>query len=600
MAQDQWWKGAVFYQIYPRSFKDSNQDGIGDLQGITQNISHIKSLGVEGVWLSPFFQSPMKDFGYDISNYMAVDPIFGSEQDFNDLIKALRAQDLKIIIDQVYSHTSDQHPWFLESSECLNNDKADWYVWADPNPNNPGNLPNNWCSVFGGPAWSFCDKRKQFYMHNFLKEQPDLNFHCPDVQDAILKTAEFWLNKGVDGFRFDVINFCFHDLQLRDNPAQENKEHFATQLELEEDPYNRQKHIYDKSRPEMAEFLKKLRNLSDTHPNTLLLGEIGDDDPIALANEYTKGSSGLHTAYNFSLMAGAQKELTASYVRNAIQEQGGTKDQGWPSWAFSNHDVVRSISRFYSQEINEKYHRNPAKMLLSLICTLRGSIFLFQGEELGLYEAKIPEDITPDQMQDPWGIALYPKAMGRDGCRTPLPWNDQEEYKGFSCKKPWLPIPASHQGLSIETQNTDSNSCLNFTRDFLAWRHKYSAFFQGDIDFYNAEDEKLLVFIRSDKQYAFLCVFNLSPEEKQLKLGENKLIAILKSKDPNILHSKKSAEDDDSALEESILIHPVEDCQALQCFENNKKLQNAPIEEETSFMLSLTPYSAFFASLEIK
>ncbi len=497
----QWWRGAFFYQIYPRSFCDTTGSGTGDLRGITDRLDYVATLGVEGIWISPFFKSPMKDFGYDVSNYRDVDPLFGSLEDFKALIEKAHGLGLKIIVDLVMNHTSNKHPWFKESRSSLNNDKADWYVWADPKPD--GTAPNNWLSVFGGPAWTFDTKRGQYYLHNFLKEQPDLNFHNPDMRAAMLDTAKYWLDFGVDGFRLDVINFCFCDKNLRNNPPRETSGYNATQLDFK-DPYGMQQHIFDKSRPENLAFIKELRMLCDHYDNRFLLGEIGDDEATKLAAEYTAGTDRLHTTYSFALMHGRSKELTSTLIRDSIEEQLKYAPDGWPSWAFSNHDVVRSLTRFGGKNAPPEL----AKMLLALLGCLRGSAFLYQGEELGLTEAQIPYE----KIQDPWGKALWPEWQGRDGCRTPMPWSTKiPEQEG------WLPIPKEHLALSVQAQNIDPNSTLAFTQKFLHWRKSQAALINGSIEFQDTDDEKLLAFTRSHEGKTLLCLFNFSNEEKSFK-----------------------------------------------------------------------------------
>ncbi|MDP4983993.1 alpha-amylase family glycosyl hydrolase, partial [Pseudoalteromonas tunicata] len=274
MAKLQWWQGAVIYQIYPRSFQDSNHDGIGDIPGIIAELDYIKGLGVDAIWVSPFFKSPMKDFGYDISDYRDIDPLFGTLADFDELIDKAHQRDIKIIIDQVLSHTSDQHAWFSESRVDKTNDKADWYVWADAKPD--GTAPNNWLSIFGGPAWQWEPRRKQYYLHNFLTEQPDLNFHNPDVRQHVLDNVEFWLKKGVDGFRLDAINFCYHDAQLRDNPAKPVDKRQGRGFS-EDNPYAFQYHYYNNTQPENLAFMAEIRALLDRYPGTVSLGEISSE-----------------------------------------------------------------------------------------------------------------------------------------------------------------------------------------------------------------------------------------------------------------------------------------------------------------------------------
>jgi alpha-glucosidase len=496
-----WWRGAVIYQVYLRSFKDTNGDGIGDLPGITEKLDYIAKLGVDAVWISPFMKSPMADFGYDVSDYKAVDPMFGTMEDFKALLSKAHALNLKIIVDMIFSHTSDKHAWFQESHKSCDNSKADWYVWADPKPD--GGPPNNWVSVFGGSAWQYDSWRGQYYLHNFLIQQPDLNFHNPDVQDAILDVAKFWLDLGVDGLRLDVINFCLHDKELRDNPAKTKEDSaFATQLTFP-DPYSMQRHVYDKSRPENIAFLKRLRALTDQYNSVLTLGEIGDDNPVERAIEYT-GEDRLNTCYGFALITA--KPGSASAIRAAVEdfETKGKAGGAWPSWAFSNHDVVRAVSRWTGE-----YSHDPrvAKMLIALLTTLRGTVFLYQGEELGLPEAKLAfEDI-----QDPWGKYLYPKWQGRDGCRAPFPWNSDALNMGFSEHKPWLPMQDAYQSLAVDRQEGDRESALEFVRIFLRWR-KANPAFTGDIRFEDTGDDGILAFRRTAAEQGMFCVFNLGAE----------------------------------------------------------------------------------------
>ena len=326
MSDFDWWRGAVMYQIYPRSFKDTNGDGVGDLKGITSSLDYVASLGVDGVWISPFFKSPMKDFGYDIESYRDIDPLFGTMDDFDQLIFKAHHLGLKVIIDMVLSHTSEYHEWFQESRKGKDNPKANWYVWADAKAD--GSPPNNWRSVFGGEAWEFDTRRGQYYLHNFLKEQPDLNFHEPDVHKHILEACEFWLERGVDGFRLDEINYIYHDKELRDNPPADFEKHGpATQFQ-KIDPYSMQQHLYDKSRPEALDFLKKLRLLADKYDGTMMLAEVGDTS-TTLPGEYTDGPEMLHTAYSFGLLG--YEKLTFSTLKSVINDFSSQSDASWPS-----------------------------------------------------------------------------------------------------------------------------------------------------------------------------------------------------------------------------------------------------------------------------
>lgn len=505
MAQKQWYKGAVIYQVYPRSFQDSNNDGIGDLRGIINRIDYIKSLGVDAIWISPFFKSPMKDFGYDISDYRDIDPLFGNLNDFDELIEQAHDRDIKIIIDQVLSHTSDQHQWFLDSRENQSNDKADWYVWADSKED--GTAPNNWLSIFGGGAWQWEPRRGQYYLHNFLTEQPDLNFHNPDVRKAVLDNVEFWLKKGVDGFRLDAINFCYHDAQLRDNPAKPKEKRQGRGFS-EDNPYAFQYHYYNNTQPENIEFMQDIRALLNKYPGTVSLGEISSEDSLATMAEYTQGGDKLHMGYSFELLT---NDYSSEYIRTTVQTLEKGMTEGWPCWAFSNHDVERVASR-WSQ--NGEVNSQQCKMLTALLASLRGSVCMYQGEELGLGEA----NVAFEDLQDPYGITFWPNFKGRDGCRTPMPWDNADlHHAGFSDTKPWLPVDEQHKQQSVKQQTHDHNSILNAYREFMAWRKTKTVLLEGDIEFINTH-EPVLAFYRTFENEKMLCVFNLSNADASLSL----------------------------------------------------------------------------------
>ncbi len=510
MSDPDWWRGAVIYQVYPRSFLDSNGDGIGDLPGITDRLDYIAALGVDAIWISPFFTSPMADFGYDISDYRSVDPIFGTNEDFDILLRRAHDIGLKIIIDMVLSHTSIEHPWFIESRISRDNRKADWYVWADPKED--GSPPNNWQSIFGGPAWTFETRRGQYYLHNFLKEQPDLNYHNPDVRAQVLSECRYWLERGVDGFRLDTVNFYFHDEDLRDNPPREDTATaYASQYE-KPDPYSMQAHIYDKSRPENFDFLKELRTLMDEFPGTMTVGEIGDDDPYKLAVAYTEGKDHLHTTYNTHMMSGTDsKSFSNTFIIDPTEAFDKHQSDAWPSWAFCNHDVVRVVTRWGQKDGHDQ---NPdfAKALIALLGCLRGTVYLYQGEELGLPEASIPFE----KIQDPWGKYLWPEWQGRDGCRTPMPWHEAENNAGFtSAGEPWLPMPEAHRLRSVDIQQTNSDSVLSFSKTFLNWRKTQPALKTGDIDFLETGSEKIIAFERTLEEVKIICAFNVSDQQKK-------------------------------------------------------------------------------------
>ena len=430
MTQPPWWRGAVIYEIYPRSFSDSNADGIGDLQGIIDRLDYVADLGVDAIWIAPFFKSPMADFGYDVADYRSVDPMFGSMDDFDRLLARAHSLGLRVIIDQVLSHTSNEHAWFRESRASRDNPKADWYVWADPKQD--GTPPNNWLSIFGGVAWRWEPRRRQYYLHNFLSSQPDLNFHNPQVRRAVLDNLRFWLDKGVDGLRLDAINFCFHDPLLRDNPPKPVEQRIARAFSPE-NPYAYQYHHHDNTRPENLQFLNELRALLDDYPGTAALGEVSSEDSLATMAEYTSGDR-LHMAYSFELLS---DDSSAAHIRATVATLEDRMSEGWPCWALSNHDVRRVVTRWGGARPS----RALAIQLLAMLCSLRGSVCLYQGEELGLPEAELPFHA----LRDPYGIAFWPNFKGRDGCRTPMPWDEMNtaasalQRRGCPCRRNIVP-----------------------------------------------------------------------------------------------------------------------------------------------------------------
>ena len=490
-----WWRGCVIYQVYPRSYQDTTGDGSGDLAGVTRRMPYIASLGVEAVWLSPFFKSPMADMGYDVSDYCNVDPMFGTLADFDALIAEAHRLGLKIIIDQVLSHSSDKHPWFVESRASRDNPKADWYVWAQPKPD--GTAPNNWMSIFGGPGWEWDSTRRQYYQHNFLASQPDLNFHNPEVQEALLETVRFWLDRGVDGFRLDTVNFYVHDKWLRDNPplpksiAGENEE---------PNPYEYQDHLFDKTQPENIGFLKRFRSLLDAYDGRGSVGEVGDGArSLQTVAAYTSGGDKLNMCYTFDLLG---PKFSAEHVGKCIADFEAAVTDGWVCWAFSNHDVIRHVTRW------TKPGGAPeavAKFSIGLLACLRGSICIYQGEELGLEEAVL----AFEDLRDPYGIRFWPGYKGRDGCRTPMVWEAQAEQGGFTDGKPWLPIPSEHRTLAVDRQQRDAESVLARYKAVLAARRELSALIQGSITLLEADDD-VLVFTRVAGDERLLCAFNFA------------------------------------------------------------------------------------------
>jgi alpha-glucosidase len=491
----------VIYQVYPRSFQDSDGDGIGDLPGIIRRLDHIASLGVDCIWLSPINQSPQADMGYDVSDYREVDRLFGSLHDFDSLVAQAHDRGLKVIMDQVVSHTSDQHPWFEESRLNRTNAKADWYVWADPLPD--GSPPNNWPAVFGGRAWEWNPTRGQYYLHNFLASQPDLNFHNPAVQQAVLDVMRFWLERGIDGFRLDTVNYYFHDKKLRSNPPNRIKnEHLVYAV----NPYDMQEHKYSKSQPENLAFLKRVRTLLDEFPGATSVGEVGDSHKsVQLMAEYTSGGDTLHMCYGFDFLG---HEFTAAHFRSRIEQFFRAGPDGWPCWSFSNHDVPRHTTRWAEHSAAAP---ELARQSAALVLSLKGSVCLYQGEELGLPET----DLLFEELTDPRGIRFWPEDKGRDGCRTPIPWEDGESPNGFTTGMPWLPIKRPQSSLNVASQQADPNSTLAFYRTILAWRKAHPCLQTGEIAFFKTA-EPILAFTRLDGNDGLLCVFNLSAEPRSL------------------------------------------------------------------------------------
>lgn len=502
-----WWRGAVIYQIYPRSYQDSSGDGIGDLRGIVKRLPYIASLGVDAIWISPFFKSPMKDFGYDVSDYCDVDPMFGTLEDFDEVVRTAHSLNIKIIIDQVLSHTSDQHEWFKESRQSKDNSKADWYVWADPKPD--GTPPNNWLSIFGGSAWQWDGSRQQYYLHNFLASQPDLNFHNPDVQDTLLDTCRFWLDRGVDGFRLDTINFYFADKELKDNPPLTPEERNGTIAPMV-NPYNHQCHLYSKNQPENIVFLERFRAMLDEYPAATAVGEVGDAQfGLEIIGEYTKGDNRIHMCYSFEFLSAEQ--LDASRLQSIFTKMSSVAADGWPCWALTNHDIQRHTSRW---ELDEQGNRLYALLLMCL----RGSVCLYQGEELGLPEA----DVAFEDLQDPYGIEFWPNYKGRDGCRTPMVWEQNAPNGGFSENKPWLPVPEEHLKLSVESQEKQNDALLHYYRKAIEFRKENPTLATGEQSALDVAGS-VVSFTRSENATddgEIFCAFNIGETDAIVQLPE--------------------------------------------------------------------------------
>jgi alpha-glucosidase len=477
-----WWRDGVIYQIYPRSFADSNGDGVGDLPGIISKLDYLQWLGVDAIWLSPINPSPMADFGYDVSNYHDIDPIFGSLADFDRLVSETHARGIRLVLDMVMNHTSDQHPWFIESRSSRDNPKRDWYIWRDPKN---GREPNNWESVFGGKAWQFDERTGQYYLHLFVPQQPDLNWRNPQVKEALFGECAFWLDRGVDGFRLDVAHMFVKAEGLPDNPRK-----FGWR------GYDRQDHSNHINQPETHAIWKEFRQLLNRYDQRMAVGEV---EPTGAEGYYGSGDDELHLVFNFAMLH--QRRWEAQAFRAVAQAWYDKLPNGaWPCWVLNNHDNKRSISRYAAGEQTVPRAKVAATMLL----TLRGTPFLYYGEELGLPEGKIPRA----EIVDPPGRKYWPIYKGRDGCRTPMPW-DATTNAGFSTGKPWLRVNPDYAGVNVESERRDPNSLLNFYRQVLALRRASPALQRGS---YRALDQARDVFAyeRATADQRLLVALNFS------------------------------------------------------------------------------------------
>lgn len=487
----EWWRGSVTYQVYPRSFQDDNGDGIGDLKGITRRLDHIANLGCDAVWLSPFFTSPMLDMGYDVSNYTDVDPTFGTLADFDELVLRAHELGLKVIIDQVLNHSSDKHPFFAESRANRSNEKADWYLWVDPRPD--GTPPCNWLSVFGGPAFTWDARRKQYYMHSFLPQQPDFNYRNPAVVDYMESVLRFWLDRGVDGFRFDTVNYFYKDALWRNDAAD-----YKIKAEPDGNPYYMQYHLFSKNQPENLGWMERIRRVLDRYEDRATVGEMGEaHHAIRMMGDYTAPGR-LHQCYSFELMG---YDYSAAFFRSRIEEFFIGAPNGWPMWAFSNHDVVRHASRWAKYGISQDA---LARQAGALLLSFQGSICLWQGEELGQTDtALVLEELT-----DPQGINFWPEPIGRDNTRTPMVW-DGSANGGFTGGnvKPWLPVKAPQLARNVASQAGAADSVLESYREMLAFRKGSEALKHGNTRFLDLP-EPILGFVRGEQM---MCLFNLSP-----------------------------------------------------------------------------------------
>ncbi len=509
----------IIYQIYPRSFRDSSGNGIGDLRGAAEKLPYVAKLGVDAVWLSPFQRSPQKDFGYDVSDYCDVDPRFGTMDDFRAFLHKAHALGLKVLIDQVWCHCSDRHPWFEESRQSRGNEKADWFVWTDPRED--GSPCNNWRAYFGGSAWAWEGQRGQYYFHQFLVSQPTFNLRHPAVRRALLDVGRFWLEMGVDGFRMDAVHTGFADPELRDNPPRPRNLPLPPDLQPGT-PQAHQIRLNSEGHPDTLPFLEELRSLTDEY-GAVLLGEVSGEDPFARAALYTRGKR-LHMAYNFGLLAGPPG---ADYFRNSVAAGEASKDGGNYCYALSNHDVKRVVSRYRATlpEGNAVPLARIARAALLFGLTLPGTYCLYQGEELGLQESVVPYE----SLQDPFGIAFYPRFVGRDGCRTPMPWKRTARNGGFSrAKTCWLPFDEAQRPFAVDAQ-AGADSTLRFARALIKWRRTHPAL-AGD-GFHALETTGHVIAyqrhasgpaLSTSLRQKLLCMFNFGGEDATLELPPGK------------------------------------------------------------------------------
>ena len=508
----EWWHGAAIYQIMPWSYKDTNDDGRGDLNGIIHKLDYITSLGVDAIWLMPLYPSGDVDIGYDVKDMRAIDHGYGSMDDFDRLLSLAHQRGLRVMLDMVWSHTSDQHPWFRESRSGRGNERADWYIWADPAED--GGPPNNWPSVFNGTSgWHYAPEREQYYFANFFPGQPALNWHHPAVRAEILDTARFWLDRGIDGMRLDAVNFYAQDPELRDNPPRAEDDPLPDGFQSENDA-TRQKLVNSFNRPETLDYLQELRTLVDTYPGVALLGEVVMcEDSITEAAKYTRNGELLHMAYHAGLLF--DERMTAAHMRRVVRKTLDTFGSTGSCWIVGNHDFGRMSTRWGGDRF--PYPHGFRRTIAALLLALPGALCLWQGDELGLPEARIPEDIPRDRVRDPLAEA---DGKGRDGARTPMPWNDHSPNCGFSnCEEPWLPIPRSHRMLNATRQQHDPDSLLNDWRSLLNWHTAQPAMRAGRTDLMDA-DEPWLALRRSYAEQTLLCLFNLGDAPAEITLDE--------------------------------------------------------------------------------
>jgi alpha-glucosidase len=497
-SQSPWWKHAVFYEIYPRSFKDTNGDGVGDLKGITSRLDYLADLGVDAIWITPFYPSPQVDFGYDVSDYENIDPQFGTLADFDRLVSEAHKRGIRVIIDYVLNHTSDQHPFFKESRSSRTSPYRDWYIWRDPKPD--GSPPNNWSSSFGPVAWTLDEKTGQYYYHYFYSQQPELNWRNPAVEKRMFETVRFWVKRGVDGFRLDAVNYLFEDPQLRDNPVLPELRPGSTTEHLQEKKYNR-------DLPEIQDVMIRLRAFTDSlDPNRVLIGEAYVDDWGKMLRYYGPANNGLQLPFNFFFLIKAKTKLDAATFRSVVDESEAALKGRWTTYVLNNHDNPRVYDR-YGDGAHEE---SIAKLLATMLLTLRGSPFLYYGEEIGMVTT---EPKTIEEVRDPVGKRYWPANKGRDGERTPMQW-DTSPQAGFTTGTPWLPIPESARTSNVEKQAKDSDSILNFYKRLIRLRRRSPALLDGDYVSLDS-DPKIFAYARRSRNQTLLILLNMSNQGRE-------------------------------------------------------------------------------------
>jgi len=494
----QWWQHAVFYEIYPRSFADSNDDGIGDLKGITSKLDYLKDLGVDAIWITPCFPSPQVDFGYDVSDYENIDPMYGTLADFDALAGEAKKRGIHIILDFVVNHSSDQHKWFLDSRSSRTSEHRDWYIWRDGK--GPGQPPNNWTSTFGGSAWKLDPTTGQYYYHFFYAEQPDLNWRNPVVKDAMFDVTRWWYKRGVSGFRLDAVDTLFEDPNLHDNPIKPGTNAFG-------DPIEENK--YNTKLPEVHEVLRGLRTIADEN-HAVLIGETWTADIAELNKYYGEGNNELQLPMDF-LFTTVNKLSPADFRKQIAAVDAAS---GWPTFVISNHDIVRSYDRYGDGEHNDQI----AKLMAGLYLTLRGTPIMYYGEEIGM---KTTPPTRKEDVKDPIGRTGWPKEKGRDGERTPMQW-DESENAGFSKATPWLPVPSTAKTHNVADESKDPESVLTFYKKVLKLRHTNKALLEGTYTALNENDQNVLSYLRAYKGQAVLVALNMSGAERKVNFDFSK------------------------------------------------------------------------------